>query len=63
VKQKISAPKEMPPALHGPPEIIRIKVPREFGIDIDDMHVSFRRVANDGFVVLARRRVRFDVYA
>jgi hypothetical protein len=38
-------------------------MPRELGIDIDDMHVSLGRIPYHGFVVLARRLVCFDVYA
>jgi hypothetical protein len=36
-------------------------MPRELGVDIDDMHVALCRVANDGLVVLASGGVGLDV--
>ena len=38
-------------------------MPRELGINVDNMHIALRRVSDDGFVVLACCRVGFDVDA
>ena len=49
--------------LHGAPEVVCVKVPRELWINIDDMDVALCRIANNGLVVLAGCRVRFDIDA
>jgi hypothetical protein len=51
------------PDLQRPPEIIRIKVARELGVDIHNVNVSFCGVADNGFVVLAGCGVGFYVDA
>lgn len=38
-------------------------MPRELGVDVDDMHVAFGRVPDDGLVVLASGGVGLDVDA
>lgn len=50
-------------ASHRPPEVIGVEVPRELGIDCDDVYVALGGVPDDGFVVLARCRVGLDVDA
>lgn len=49
--------------LHCTPEVIRIEMPRELGIDIDNMHVALGRIPNHSLVVLARRLIRLDIDA
>lgn len=38
-------------------------MPRELGVDVDNMHVAFGRVPDDGLVVLASGGVGLDVDA
>lgn len=38
-------------------------MPRKLGIDVDDMHIALRCISNDGFIVLSRCDVGFDIDA
>lgn len=49
-----------PLSLHILPKVIRIKEPRELGIDINHMDVALATVPDDGLVVVARL-VRLDI--
>lgn len=49
--------------LHCPPEVVCVEVPREFGVDVDNVHIALCGIANDGFVVLASCWVGFNVDA
>lgn len=50
-------------ALHGPPKVVRVELPRELGVDVDNVHVALCSVSDDGFVVLPGSLVSFDVDA
>lgn len=49
--------------LHCSPEVVCVKVSREFRVDIDDVHVALCCIADYGFIVLACCFVGFDVNA
>lgn len=49
--------------LHGPPEVVCVKVSRELGVDLYNMDIALCRVPDDGLVVFSRRLVRLDVNA
>lgn len=49
--------------LHCPPEIICVKLAREFGVDVDNMHISLGRIADNSFVVFAGCWICFNVNA
>lgn len=49
------------PVLHCPPEVVCIEVPRELGVNIDNVHIALCGIPNDSFVVLAGCGVGFDV--
>jgi hypothetical protein len=38
-------------------------VPRELGVDVDDVHITLCGIPDDGFVVLAGCWIGFDVDA
>jgi hypothetical protein len=51
------------PGLHCSPEVVCVEVPREFGIDVYNVHVALGGIANDSLVVFAGRRIGLDVDA
>jgi hypothetical protein len=53
----------VPAKLHSPPKVIGVKVSREFGIDLYNMHISLCSVPHNRLVVLARGLVRLDINA
>jgi len=52
----------LPSSLHRLPEVIRVKEPGEFGVDVDNVHVTFLTISDYGFAVISCL-IRFDVDA
>jgi hypothetical protein len=50
----------LPSSLHRLPEVIGVKEPGEFGINVDDVDVAFLAISNNGFIVVARL-IRFHI--
>ena len=49
-------------SFHGLPEVVRIKEPRELGININYVHIAFLVIPDDCFVVVSSM-IRFSINA
>jgi hypothetical protein len=46
--------------LHRLPEVIGVKEPGKFGVNVDNVYISFPAVSNNGFIIVARL-IRFHI--